>query len=147
MLVKNALLSPKGDITTLCLQSYLELFDMRDRLCYIVKHSAELTPEQVAYLSQDGETKMALEHLEEVSKEERERWNAISMSRREWERQLKGEELEEQGRIQGMQEGEVNKARGIALNMLRKGYAISEISEVTGLPIPEIEKLNGKTTD
>ena len=128
-------------------KSYRELVDMRDRWCYIIKHSAELTAEQVAYLSQDGETKMALEHLEEVSKEERERWNAISMSRREWERQLKGEELEEKGRIQGIQEGEVNKARGIALSMLQKGYEIPEISEVTSLPVAEIEKLNGKTAE
>ena len=32
-------------------KSYLELVDMRDRWCYIIKHLAELTPEQVEYLS------------------------------------------------------------------------------------------------
>ena len=76
---------------------------------------------------------MALEHLMEVSKEERDEWNAISIQRREWEMQLKREAVEEKGRIQGIQE--------IALSMLQKGYEVSAISEVTGLPIPEIEKL------
>ena len=126
-------------------KSYLELVDMRDRWCYIIKHSAELTAEQVEYLSQDGETKMALEHLMEVSKEERDEWNAISIQRREWEMQLKREAVEEKGRIQGMEEGLVQgmeeKQQEIALSMLQKGYEVSAISEVTGLPIPEIEKL------
>ena len=108
---------------------------MADRWCYIIKHSAELTPEQVEYLSQDGETKMALEHLMEVSKEERDEWNAISIQRREWEYQLREEAMKEK----------IN--REIVLNMLQKGLEVSLISEVTGLPIPEIEKLNGKTTD
>ena len=88
---------------------------------------------------------MALEHLMEVSKEERDEWNAISIQRREWEMQLKREAVEEKGRIQGMQEGLVQgmeeKQQEIALSMLQKGLDVSLISEVTGLPIPEIEKL------
>ena len=122
-------------------KSLHELVAMVHRWCYIMKHSAELTAEQVKYLLQDGETQMALEHLEEMSKEDKARWEAISLSRREWEQQLKREALEEKGRVQGMQEGEVNKARGIALSMLQKGYEVSLISEVTGLSIAEIEQL------
>ena len=124
-------------------KSLYELVDMPDRWCYIIKHSAELTTEQVEYLSQDGETRMALEHLAEISQDERERWEAISLARREWEDQLKREGLEEKGRVQGMQEGQ----RGIVLNMLQKGYEVSEISEVTGLTVAQIKQLNGRAAD
>ena len=85
---------------------------------------------------------MALEHLAEISKDDRERWEAISLARREWEEQLKREGLEEKGRVQGMEEGrvqgmeegrvqgmeegrlqgEAKRDREIALNMLQKGY-------------------------
>ena len=140
-----------------------ELVDMLDRWCYIIKHSAQLTAEQVKYLSQDGETRMVLEHLAEMSKEDKARWEAISLARREWEEQLKREGLKEEGRVQGMKEGrvqgmkegrvqgmqagKVERDREIALSMLQKGYEISEISEVTGLSVAEIEQLNGRTTD
>ena len=76
-------------------KSLYELVDMLDRWCYIIKHSAKLTAEQVEYLSQDGETRVVLEHLAEISKDDRARWEAISLARREWEVQLKREGLEE----------------------------------------------------
>ena len=140
-----------------------ELVDMRDRWCYIIKHSAQLTAEQVEYLSQDGETRMILEHLAEISRENREYWEAQSQFKREWEDQLRKEELEEKARaegmqegrtqgmqeglVQGMQEGEVNKARGIALSMLQEDLEVSLISKVTGLTVAEIEQLNGRAAD
>ena len=46
-----------------------ELENMQDRWLYILKHSADLTTEEVEHLSQDQETKMALEHLEKISKD------------------------------------------------------------------------------
>ena len=46
-----------------------ELITMQDRWMYIMKHSADLTAEQVALLSQDEETKMMLKYLEKTSKE------------------------------------------------------------------------------
>ena len=128
-------------------KSHHQLVDMFDRWCYIIKHSAELTAEQIQYLSQDGETKMALEHLVEVSKEEKEYWKAVHKGRREWEEQLRKEQMREEelekSRVQGMEE----KQREIALSMLQKGLKVSFISEVTDLSVAEIEKLNGKTTD
>ena len=98
---------------------------------------------------------MILEHLAEISKENREYWEAQSQFKREWEDQLRKEELEEKARaegmqeglVQGMQEGEVNKAQGIALSMLQKGLEVSLISVVTGLTVAEIKQLNGKTAD
>ena len=112
----------------------------------IIKHSADLTPEQVEYLSQDGETKMALEHLEEISKDKELYWEA--MDRKKYEIAI---QLERRGALKrglakglakGMERGRVQGMEEIALNMLQKGYEVSEISQVTGLSVPEIKKLN-----
>ena len=114
-------------------KSLHELVDMADRWCYIIKHSAELTAEQVKYLSQDGETRMVLEHLAEMSKDDKEYLMKTVHLKREWEDLSRKEELEERARAEGRQE--------IALSMLQKGYEVSEISEVTGLSVAEIKQL------
>ena len=102
-----------------------------------MKHSKDLTPEQVAHLSQDGETKMALEHLEKVSEEEIDLWDSIAHDRYKLEYNLEREGLIEEG----IEQGEVKKARNVALNMLQKGLKVSLISEVTGLSAEEIKRL------
>ena len=53
----------------------------------------------------------------------------------------------EEGRTQGMEEGEVKRDREIALSMLQKGLDVSLISEVTDLSVAEIKQLNGRATD
>ena len=116
-----------------------ELVDMRDWWCYIMKHSAELTAEQVEYLSQDGETKIVLEHLAEMSKDDAEYLRETIEQKRKWEDRARKEELEEKARAENTQE--------IALSMLRKGYEVSEISEVTDLSVAEIKHLNGRAAD
>ena len=134
-------------------KSYHELIDMAEKWCYIIKHSAHLTAEAVAYLSQDGGMKMALEHLEEISKDDQLHWDAMARKKDRVAIQLaKSDALEEgirkgmkAGRIQGMQEGRVQgmqeQQRGIALSMLQKGLDVSLISEVTGLSVAEIGQL------
>ena len=47
----------------------------------------------------------------------------------------------EDGFAEGKAEGEANKAREIALGMLTKGYAVSIISDLTGLTEDEIRHL------
>ncbi len=122
-------------------KSYLELVDMADRWCYIMKHSKDLTPEQVAHLSQDGEIKMALEHLAKVSEEEIDLWDSIAHDRYKLEYNLEREGLIEEGIEQGIEQGRVKEVRNIALNMLQKGLEVSLISEVTGLSAEEIKRL------
>lgn len=50
----------------------------------------------------------------------------------------------EEGRKEGMEEGRKEGIRlrnlEIAKNMIKKGLAIADISELTGLPIEDIEK-------
>ncbi len=59
--------------------------------------------------------------------------NTIDYAREE------GEKIgEERGREIGRAEGEQNKAIFIAQNMLRKGYDLKTVSELTGLSIDEV---------
>ena len=46
-----------------------------------------------------------------------------------------------EGRVQGRAEGHAASSRGIAAKMIKKGYGLKEISELTGLALDEIEKL------
>jgi hypothetical protein len=43
---------------------------------------------------------------------------------------------------EGIAEGETRKARENAYNMKQRGYPVFEMSEITGLPLSEIEQLN-----
>ena len=46
-----------------------ELINMQNRWNYILKHTTDLTTEQVEHLSQDEDAKMVLQHLGEISKD------------------------------------------------------------------------------
>ena len=46
-----------------------------------------------------------------------------------------------EGKIEGLKEGEKNKSIEIAKNMLKKGYKIEDISELSGLTVDEIKLL------
>ena len=53
-----------------------------------------------------------------------------------------GQKLVEQGREEGLQEGSLKRAREDALRMLRKGYPVDDIVEITGLSRKEVEALD-----
>ncbi len=55
--------------------------------------------------------------------------------------QMRVNEAKKEGKLEGIEEGETNKANAIAKNMLEKGYSIKEISEITNLNHKDIEKL------
>ena len=100
---------------------------------------------------------MILEHLAEISRENREYWEAQSQFKREWEDQLRKEELEEEIQAHGIgkfleqvtkdyrdlgwEEGAADKMREIVANMLQKGLEVSLISEVTDLSVDYVERL------
>ena len=46
-----------------------------------------------------------------------------------------------EGRAQGLAEGIAESSKDIAAKMIKKGYDLKEISELTGLALDEIEKL------
>ncbi len=53
-----------------------------------------------------------------------------------------GQKLVEQGREEGLQEGSLKRAREDALRMLRKGYPVDDIVEITELSRDEVEALD-----
>ena len=124
-------------------KSYHELIDMKQKWCYIMQQVEQLTAKQEAYLLQDGVTQMALEHLEEISKDEKLYWDFLARRKDQIAMQLERSGALEEGRVQGRQE----KQQEIALNMLQKGIKVPFISEVTGLSVAEIKKLNSRTAD
>jgi len=50
----------------------------------------------------------------------------------------------QQGRQEGLQQGRQTREKEIALSMLKKGFSLSVIAEVTGLHTPEIETLKSQ---
>ena len=46
-----------------------------------------------------------------------------------------------EGRVQGFAQGLAESSKDIAAKMIKKGYDLKEISELTGLALDEIEKL------
>jgi len=48
----------------------------------------------------------------------------------------------DEGKAEGLAEGEAKKARETAATMKQKGYSVADIAELTGLTLTEIERLN-----
>ena len=147
---------------------YDETFDLKEKWCYILRQSGEITREEYKSLSKDEEMKMALEHLEELSRDEQLRQEAFTRKINEvaygldraglieeglekgLQRGLKRGRAEglQEGRAEGLQEGRVEGLQQgtikIALNMLKEETKISFICKVTGLSEEEIKKLKEK---
>ncbi|MCZ0932059.1 MAG: Rpn family recombination-promoting nuclease/putative transposase, partial [Oligoflexia bacterium] len=135
-----------------------DLLDLKEKWCYFLRESGNITEEDYKYLSRDEEMKMALKHFNKLSKDEElyqeELTRQISLVAYNLDRQgLWDEGIQKglqkglkQGKTLGKQEGlaqgEFNKQKEIALNMLNKNLEVSFISEVTGLSEKEIKKLN-----
>ncbi|WP_407422339.1 hypothetical protein [Methanobrevibacter sp.] len=53
------------------------------------------------------------------------------------------EEKYDEGKSEGISQGERDKSEEIAVNLLREGvFSLGKIAEITGLPISEVEALN-----
>ncbi|MBC6413678.1 MAG: PD-(D/E)XK nuclease family transposase [Chromatiales bacterium] len=57
---------------------YRQLTDLREKWCYFLNHSEAITEAEYHYLSEDEELKMALEHLNRLSEDERLKQEALS---------------------------------------------------------------------
>ena len=126
-------------------KAFDELLDLREKWCYLLRESASLTKEQYHYLSNDEEMKMALNHLNKLSRDEELYQQALTEKINKVAYALDRSGLLEEGMQKGLQKGrQEGRAKGkqeIALNMLRKNAELSFISEVTGLSEDEILKL------
>ena len=126
-------------------KAFDEWLDLREKWCYLLRESASLTKEQYHYLSNDEEMKMALNHLNKLSRDEELYQQALTeeINRVAYALDRDGllEEGMQKGRQEGLKTGELNKQQEIALNMLKERADISFISKVTGLSEDEILKL------
>ena len=129
-------------------------FDAKKKWCYIFIHSANLSDSARKQLEQHEDFKMVLEHLDEVSKNTKLSYQALSrdVSLKMWkaERKLIAQEAMEKGMRKGMRkgeakgkaEGEEKKQKEIALRMLEIGFTPSDIAKATNLSEQEIARLN-----
>jgi predicted transposase/invertase (TIGR01784 family) len=88
----------------------------------------DLTREAVGYMEKAAYTKEQLETYD--------KWKIAAMTERS---ALKDAKME--GRAEGRAEGEHKKAVTIVKNLLKKGMAVEDISDTTGLSIHQIEEL------
>ena len=63
-------------------------------------------------------------------------WNGIRLAKR-----AAREEGWKDGREEGWKDGERNRALSDARNMLTRNYPVTDIAEITGLPLAEVEDL------
>ena len=126
----------------------LRSFDLQAQWCYLIMNSANLPDWARRYLEQTEELKMALEHLDEVSENERLSWIEWERKRDlDWwkiERNALLKDGREEGMAKGKAEGMEQKQKEIALRMLETGYTSDEISKLTNLSEEEIGRLNGQ---
>jgi predicted transposase/invertase (TIGR01784 family) len=126
------------------------LSDMFSVWMYFLKNP-ELIPEE--FVKKVPEVKEALEELKMLSLDEefRASYNAHMKAQndsrsRETSAKVEGIAIgKEEGKVEGIaigeERGKIEKAREAAQKMLKKGVALVDISEFTGLPIKEIESL------
>ena len=122
-------------------KAYDELLDLKEKWCYLLKESGDISKEEYRYLSKDEEIRMALQHLKRLSKDEELYQKALTEQINLVAHNLDRAGLLKEGMQKGMAQGKLTKQKEIALNMLNKNLEISLISEVTGLSKNEILKL------
>ena len=118
-------------------KGYKELLDLKEKWCYILRESSNITREEYKSLSRNEDMKMVLKHLNELSRDEQLRESALTRQMNKVAYDLDRAGLLEEGMQKGMQEG----VKQVALNMLKAGSEISFVSKVTGLSKEEIASL------
>ena len=129
-------------------KAYDELLDLKEKWCYLLKESANINKEEYSYLSKDEEIKMALKHLNTLSKEEELHQEALTAQINKVAYDLDRAGLLKEGRQEGLQkglqEGRQENQIEIALNMLKENLKISFISKMTGLSKDKVKKLKAQ---
>ncbi|MCY4320958.1 MAG: Rpn family recombination-promoting nuclease/putative transposase [Bdellovibrionaceae bacterium] len=126
-------------------KTYNELLDLKEKWCYILRESSNITKKEYKCLSKDEDIKMALKHLNKLSRDEELYQEAFTeqINKVAYDLDRSGllEEGMQKGIQQGIQQGIKEGRKETALNMLKEGFEVSIISKVTGLAEVEILKL------
>ena len=122
-----------------------ETIDLNEKWCYLLIRSAHLTKKEWKQLSADKEIKMALKHLQELSRDEELYQEAFSRQIDDVAFRLDKagwiEQGLQKGKQEGLSQGKSQRNIEIALNMLNKNLELSLISQITGLSKDEITQL------
>ena len=118
-----------------------EALELNEKWCYLLRRSAYLTKKEWKQLSADKEIKMALKHLQELSRDEELYQEAFSRQIDDVAFRLDKAGWIEEGLQQGMQQGKLEGLQQVALKMLKEGFESSLISQITGLSKDEITQL------
>ena len=108
-----------------------------------------MTEAEYHYLSKDEELKMALEHLNRLSEDERLEQEALSRDLSEMTQYLHEKGLREEGeaeglakgKAEGLAEGEKEGRLATAKQMLKEDFPLATISKITGLSDADIKRL------
>ena len=133
-------------------KEHQKLLDLREKWCYFLYHSTALSEEARKTLSQHEELKMALNNLDQLKEDEQLRQKALDreMSLVAWNMDRLGlmEKIEEgmakgmaKGKAEGIEEGRAKEQLAIAKRLLKKGYTLPEILEITGLSATDLSQL------
>ena len=118
------------------------LIDLREEWCYLLKESRRMGEREWKELSQRGhEMEEAMAYLRKFSEEEQFQILAEAREKNRRDRMARDEYVFDQGKEEGLTTGIQKGRMEIIFNMLQKKADISFISEVTGLPVTEIQKL------
>ena len=134
-----------------------KLLDLREKWCYFLYYSTTLSEEARKNLSQHEELKMAIRHLDQLKKDKQLHQRALDREMSMVASRLDRQGLLEKGMAKGMEKGktegiEKGKAEGmakgiekerlaIANRLLKKGYTLPEILEITGLSATDLSQL------
>ncbi|VFN00871.1 MAG: conserved hypothetical protein (putative transposase or invertase), partial [Candidatus Kentron sp. G] len=91
--------------------------------------------EKLDYLKMDENERRRFDrHVDHARSE----WGMIAYAREKGHKEGVEEGIEK-GREEGMKQGAHQKAMEIALALKQKGFSLAQISDATGIPLPELE--------
>ena len=122
-------------------KEYKDLLDLKEKWCYILRESSNITREEYKSLSRNEEIKMVLKHLNDLSRDEQLRESAFTRQMNKVAYDLDRAGLIEEGLQKGLQKGLKKGVKQVALNMLKEGSEVSFVAKVTGLSEEDISKL------
>lgn len=116
-----------------------ELETEMDKWLYSIRHLPELL-EKPKIMAEDIFTRLFEQaEIAHFSSKEMREYEESLKAYRDW--YSVNKTTFEKGRAEGREEGRTEEKMAIAKNMLQKGMAVEMVSEITGLPASEIEKM------
>jgi predicted transposase/invertase (TIGR01784 family) len=119
-----------------------QLSSIVEKWAYYFKHAEETTPEDLEMvIGQDSVIKRAYEELDRFYWKEEELFAYEDALKKDMDYEASMDKKFDEGKAEGLQEGEKKMQVQIAQNMRRQGLSIQNISSATGLSAKEVKKI------